>query len=174
MSRNTIRQKELSEEVQEELQETVEEKAEQTEAFIKTLFTVGDLSLNRILHYLPFGAFIAFLMMLYISNRHFAERTIRSIDKVSKEVKELGWDHKSLSAELMKMSTQTEIAKRVDSLGLKELVEPPIKIEVIENKDDSCSCLLCFWAYRVACVFGVWKNGKVAVCRWTALESSSG
>jgi len=34
------------------------------------------------------------------------------------------------------MSTQTEIAKRVDSLGLKERVEPPIKIEVIENKED--------------------------------------
>ncbi len=136
MSRNTIRQKELSEEVQEELQETVEEKAEETEAFIKTLFTVGDLSLNKILEYLPFGAFIAFLMLLYISNRHFAERTIRGIDKVSKEVKELGWDHKSVSAELMKMSTQTEIAKRVDSLGLKERVEPPIKIEVVEKKED--------------------------------------
>lgn len=132
MPRNTIKQQELSEEIQEELQDAVEEKAEETQQFLRTLLTAGNLSIYSIVNYLPFIGFVALLMMLYITNRHYAENTIRKIDRLSKDVKELSWDHKSLSAELMKMSTQTEIAKRVDTLGLKERVEPPIKIEIVK------------------------------------------
>lgn len=83
---------------------------------------------------LPFAAFVIFLGLLYISNRHLAERTVRAIDRLGRDVKELSWDYKSLSADLMKMTTQTEIAKRADTLGLKERTEPPIKIEVVKKK----------------------------------------
>ena len=53
---------------------------------------------------------------------------IRNIDKLTKEVTELGYEYKSLKADLMFRSKQTEVAKKVDTLGLKELVEPPKKI----------------------------------------------
>ena len=66
--------------------------------------------------------------MIYIGNRHFAENNIRNIDKLNKEVKELSWDFKTLKADLMLKSTQTEVAKQVDTLGLKEPIEPPKKI----------------------------------------------
>ncbi|WP_232046906.1 FtsL-like putative cell division protein [Sphingobacterium daejeonense] len=62
-----------------------------------------------------------------------AENTVRRIDKLGREVKELGWDYKSLNAELMKLTTQTEIAKRADTLGLKERTEPPIKLEIVRE-----------------------------------------
>ena len=83
---------------------------------------------------LPFIIFIAFLGMIYIGNRHFAENNIRDIDKLSKEVKELSWDFKTLKADLMLKSTQTEVAKVVDTLGLKEPVEPPKKIVIGEGE----------------------------------------
>jgi len=134
MKRNTIKQKELSEEVQEELQDTVEEKAEETKDFLKSIFSPQKITTYAVVKNLPFVAFIAFLALLYISNRHLAERTVRQIDRLGKDVKELGWDYKSLSAELMKRSTQSEIAKRADTLGLKERKEPPIKIEVIKEE----------------------------------------
>jgi hypothetical protein len=70
--------------------------------------------------------------MIYIGNRHFAENNIRDIDRLGREVKELSWDYKTLKADLMMKSTQTEVAKEVDTLGLKEPVEPPKKI-VIAN-----------------------------------------
>ncbi|MGJ1195446.1 FtsL-like putative cell division protein [Sphingobacterium spiritivorum] len=133
MKRNTIKQKELSEEVQEELQDTVEEKAEETRHFIKSVFSPQKITTYSVVKNLPFVAFIALLALLYISNRHLAERTVRQIDRLSKEVKELSWDYKSLSAELMKRTTQSEIAKRADTLGLKERKEPPIKIEVVKE-----------------------------------------
>ncbi|MFZ4260840.1 FtsL-like putative cell division protein [Sphingobacterium sp. HJSM2_6] len=132
---NTIKQKELSEEVQEELSDAVEEKVEETENFIKTFFSQQKISAYLVTKNLPFVAFLAFLGLLYISNRHLAENTVRRIDKLGREVKELSWDFKSLNAELMKLTTQTEIAKRADTLGLKERTEPPIKLEIVKENN---------------------------------------
>eukprot|EP01132_Coremiostelium_polycephalum_P019868 gene19868-23625_t len=66
--------------------------------------------------------------MLYIANSHMAVKNIRSIDKLNKEVKEQSWEYKSLKAELMFKSKLTEVARKVDTLGIKELTEPPKKI----------------------------------------------
>ena len=132
--RNTIRDKELSEDIQEEMSEAVEEKVEETQNFLKTIFSTNKISTYLVTKNFPFVAFLLFLTLLYISNRHLAERTVRKIDRLGKDVKELSWDYKSLSAELMKLTTQTEIAKRADTLGLKERLEPPIKLEVFKKQ----------------------------------------
>ncbi|MCT1523224.1 MULTISPECIES: FtsL-like putative cell division protein [Sphingobacterium] len=133
MARNTIKNKELSEEVQEEMSDALEEKVEETEDFLKSIFSQKKLSTYLVAKNLPFVAFLALLGLLYISNRHLAENTVRRIDRLGKEVKELSWDYKSLNAELMKLTTQTEIAKRADTLGLKERTEPPIKLQVVKE-----------------------------------------
>ena len=134
MSKNTIKDKELSEEIQDKMNESVEEKVEETQNFLRSIFSTRKLSSYLVARNLPFAAFVALLGLLYISNRHLAERTVRSIDGLGRDVKELSWDYKSLSAELMKLTTQTEIAKRADTLGLRERTEPPIKIEVIKEE----------------------------------------
>ena len=132
--RNTLRDQELSEDVQEEISESVEEKVEETRSFLRDLFSPSRLSTYLVAKNLPFVAFLLFLALLYISNRHLAERTVRQIDRLGREVKELSWDYKSLSAELMKLTTQSEIAKRADTLGLKERTEPPIKLEIVKEE----------------------------------------
>lgn len=134
MARNTIKERELSEEAQAEMSDELEEKVEETRHFLRSAFSPKKLSSYLVTKNLPFVAFIALLGLLYISNRHLAENTVRKIDRLGREVKELGWDYKSLNAELMKLTTQTEIAKRADTLGLKERKEPPIKIEVAKQK----------------------------------------
>ncbi len=132
--RNTIRGKELSEDVQEKMSEAVEEKVEETQNFIKMILSPSRVSMYLVTKNLPFVAFLLGLTLLYISNRHLAERTVRKIDKLGREVKELSWDYKSLSAEFMKLTTQSEIAKRADTLGLKERLQPPIKLEIVKEK----------------------------------------
>ena len=84
---------------------------------------------------LPFVLFVALLGMIYIGNRHLAEKNIRDIDKISKEVKELSWDYKATKADLAYKSTLTEVAKRADTLGLKISVQPPQKITAGEVQD---------------------------------------
>lgn len=108
----------------------LKQKAELPKNFLTTFLTEGVVSKESATQMMPFLIFLAMLAMVYIANRHFAEKTIRGIDKLSKEVKELSWDFKTLKADLMLKSTQTEVAKQVDTLGLKEQVEPPKKIVI--------------------------------------------
>ncbi len=112
------------------------QKAELPRNFITTFFKEGFVSKEAATQALPFIIFLAFLAMAYIGNQNFAVKNIRDIDKVSKEVKELSWDFKTLKADLMLKSTQTEVARQVDTLGLKEPVEPPKKLIVQVSDSD--------------------------------------
>lgn len=134
MSDNQFRDYESEEEIETEVQSVIKEKAELPRNFFTLMFTEGVISKQAATDMLPFIIFIAFLGIIYIGNRHFAENNIRDIDKLSKEVKELSWDFKTLKADLMLKSTQTEVARVVDTLGLKEPVEPPKKIVISESE----------------------------------------
>lgn len=107
---------------------------ENSNVFFKKLFTEGVVSKEAATEMLPFLIFLSVLCMLYIANSHMAVKNIRSIDKLNKEVKELSWEYKSLKADLMFKSKLTEVAKKVDTLGIKELTEPPKKIVINSNE----------------------------------------
>jgi hypothetical protein len=80
--------------------------------------------------YLPYALFIAGLLIFYIGNSHYAERTIRQTDKIKIEVEDLRADYTTLKAELMFASKQSEVAKKVAPYGLEESYKPPYKIVV--------------------------------------------
>lgn len=101
--------------------------------FFRKLFVEGAVSKETATDMLPYLIFLCVLGMIYIANSHMAVKNIRNIDGLSKEVKELSWEYKSLKADLMFKSKMTEVAKKVDTLGLKELIEPPKKI-IVEVK----------------------------------------
>ncbi len=115
-----------------EVEEKEEQKPEEPEGsamvFFRKLFTEGVVSKEAATQMLPFLVFLCVLGMIYIGNSHMAITNIRNIDKLTKEVTELGYEYKSLKANLMFKSKQTEVAKKVDTLGIKELIEPPKKI----------------------------------------------
>jgi len=75
---------------------------------------------------IPFFLFLAVLAIVYIYNGHYADKTVRNINKVSNELKELQYEYKTLKSEVMFRSKQSELAKAVAPLGLKELVVPPV------------------------------------------------
>ena len=107
---------------------------ESSRTFFRKLFTEGVVSKESATEMLPFLIFLSVLCMLYIANSHMAIKNIRNIDKLNKEVKELSWEYKSLKADLMFKSKLTEVAKKVDTLGIKELTEPPKKIIINSNE----------------------------------------
>jgi hypothetical protein len=127
---------EIQEEELEDEKLIVEEKPVQKE-IPDSLFTQflknGVITTDDATRALPFIFYVAFLGMLYIGNRHMSENNIRDIDKISKEVKELSWEYKSSKADLAFKSTLTEVAKRADTLGIKEPSQPPQKITVKED-----------------------------------------
>jgi hypothetical protein len=81
---------------------------------------------------LPFILFIAFIGLLYISNRYHADKLHREITTLKLELGELRAHALFTSSELMKMGRQTEVADVVKKYGLelKESVVPPKKIKV--------------------------------------------
>jgi cell shape-determining protein MreC len=102
-------------------------------AFFRKLFVEGVVTKESATGMFPFIVFLCFLVMIYIANSHYTIKNIRSIDKLSKEIKELSSEYKTLKADLMFKSKMTEVAKKVDTLGLKELIEPPKKIVISDE-----------------------------------------
>jgi hypothetical protein len=98
-------------------------------------FDLGSIvSVENILANIPF-IFLLFLMaILYIGNTHLVEKTVRKINKLNTELKEIRWQYMSSKADLMYKSKQTEVARSVEALGLKELRNPPKKIIVSKNE----------------------------------------
>ena len=125
----------LRTEIEEEQDDIVAEKPaarEIPENFWTNILIKGFITTDEATRALPFILFIAFLGMIYIGNRHLAEKNVRTIDKLSKEVKELSWGYKVAKADLAYKSTLTEVAKRTDTLGIKESILPAQKIVLRE------------------------------------------
>ncbi|MCX7637736.1 MAG: FtsL-like putative cell division protein [Cyclobacteriaceae bacterium] len=84
-------------------------------------------------HYLPKIVFVVSLGIFYIGNTHKVERTIREINELQAEVEDLRADYITAKSELMYASKQSEVARKVAPLGLKESLVPPFKIVLKEE-----------------------------------------
>ncbi|MGC4037303.1 MAG: FtsL-like putative cell division protein [Chitinophagaceae bacterium] len=95
----------------------------------------SSINWKRVLNYqsvvkqIPFFLFLTALAVLYIYNGHYADKTIRDINKTSKDVKELQYEYKTVKSEVMFRSQQSELAKAVEPLGLKELTTTPVMLK---------------------------------------------
>ena len=87
------------------------------------------LNYHSIVKQVPFFLFLAFLAVVYIYNGHYADKTIRNINKISKEVKELQYEYITVKSEVMFRSKPSELVKAVEPLGLKELVLSPVVLK---------------------------------------------
>lgn len=88
------------------------------------------LSDDRAVQHIPFVLFLSLVAILYIANGYYADDKIREVNKVTNQIKELRTEYISSKSDLMFVSKQSEIAKAVSPLGLKEPVVPPMKIEM--------------------------------------------
>ena len=80
--------------------------------------------------HLPKIIFAMGLSLFYIGNTHYAEKTVRRINHVQTEVEDLRADYTTMKSDLMFASKQSEVARKVKTLGLEESLKPPYKIVV--------------------------------------------
>ena len=127
----------------EELEELVEQEAPQIAAKpskpgkkgvlakgLSKIFGGGFLSDDRAVQHVPFILFLGLIAILYIANGYYADDKIREENKTKNEIKELRTEYISSKSDLMFVSKQSEVAKAVEPLGLKEPVVAPMKIEI--------------------------------------------
>jgi Bacteriodetes cell division protein (FtsL-like) len=88
----------------------------------------GASGYNWVLKNIRFFLFVAFLGVLYIANGHYGDNTIRKINNLGKENKELLWEYKTLNGNLMFQSKQSQLGKAVEPLGLHITADQPIVI----------------------------------------------
>jgi hypothetical protein len=87
------------------------------------------LNYQSIVRQIPFFLFLTALAVLYIYNGHYADKAIRNITRTSREVKELQYEYKTVKSEVMFRSQQSELAKAVEPLGLKEITTTPVMLK---------------------------------------------
>ncbi len=86
------------------------------------------------LKYMPHVLFLTGITLFYIGNTHFAEKTIRKIDKIKIETEDLRADYTTLKSDYMEASKQSEVARNVAVLGLIESSTPPYQVYVPANE----------------------------------------
>jgi hypothetical protein len=93
------------------------------------------LNYQAVVRQIPFILFLAILAVVYIYNGHYADKTIRDINKTSNELKELQYEYKSVKGDVLLRSKQSELIETVKPLGLKELTtEPTVLIDSNNNQ----------------------------------------
>ena len=96
--------------------------------YFASLFSGSFLAEEKTLRQLPFIFFLTFIALCYVANGYYAERTVRKINQVTNELKELKSEFITSKSQLMFISKQSEVAKLSVKLGIKESVIPPKKI----------------------------------------------
>ena len=102
--------------------------------FLSSKLKIEEIESGFPVRYLPKVLFAVAIGVIYEWNNHYAEKATRTIDKLEDEVEDLRADVTTLEADYMFSSKQSEVARNVESLGLQESKEPPIKIVVDEDE----------------------------------------
>lgn len=104
---------------------------------VADVFSGNFLTRENTVKQLPFILFLCLMAMGYIANSYYAEQTVRDINKITNEIKENRSEYITTKSDLMYLSKQSEVAKAVEGIGLKESVVPPKKIVIVTNINTS-------------------------------------
>lgn len=79
---------------------------------------ISQRSSNWVFDNFSFLLFLCFLGIIYIANAHFAEKSVRDIQKLQKEIKELKWEYMSIKSNLMYRSMQSQMDTTLETAGI--------------------------------------------------------
>ena len=85
-----------------------------------------------ILQNLPFVLFLGFLAIIYIANAHYAEKRVREVFKLQKEVKDLRREYHSLRADIAFNSRRTELARQLKDKDMGQSIRRQKKVQVAD------------------------------------------
>lgn len=103
--------------------------------FVRAVNVFGYFDKNAPVAFMPYLFFLFLVALVYIGNRYYAEKTIRDIDSVQREIKELHSEFITTKSELMSRSKLTEVARVINDKGVTESTVAPRKITVVVKED---------------------------------------
>jgi hypothetical protein len=101
-------------------------------SFLKEILSGSMVSEKIILSNLGYLSLVTLLLAFYIGNRFHAEKITRMSARLHKEVRDLRAESLATSADLMRISRQSEVIRLVKEKGinLEELKAPPYRLLV--------------------------------------------
>lgn len=102
--------------------------------FMRFFRVFGIFDRNQVVRFMPYILFLTLLTLFYIANSYYAERLVRRISSVKNDLKERRAEFISTSSELMFRSKQSEVAREIAPMDLKESVEPQKKVVIVSNR----------------------------------------
>lgn len=93
----------------------------------KTL--VEKISYSAIVSNVPYLAFVALLLILYINNSQRAVEMQSELNRQNRILKELRWKYMDIKTQLMYTRMETQVIRNASVLGLKPLMLPAYTIE---------------------------------------------
>lgn len=100
---------------------------------LNNVFSGTFLATGFVLKHMTFVLFLSVVAVFYISYNYWADDKLRQQSKITSQLKELRTEYIASKSDLMFVSKQSEVAKAVESMGLKEPVVPPMKIVVQQD-----------------------------------------
>jgi len=107
---------------------------QKTGSTLKAVLDGSILVREFVISSIPFLIFLTFIGTILIANTYVAERNSRRVESLSNEVAELRIKHKLTKSNLMYLTNQSEVARRLESSGLVPSTEPPTRLR---NENDS-------------------------------------
>lgn len=95
---------------------------------VRQLLNFGNLASAWFYQNLNFVFFIFFFILIYIANAHYAEKKVKQIQTMQKEIKELRWQYMSIKSKVMYKTKYSEVAKDVGIYGLGVTNKKPHRI----------------------------------------------
>ena len=86
----------------------------------------------KVYDWLPFFGLVCLLTLCYIATVHSAEKKIRRINSMHKEVEDIRQEYYTIKQKIMFEGTMYEVAKSVEGLDMTKEVRIPKKIEKID------------------------------------------
>jgi Bacteriodetes cell division protein (FtsL-like) len=86
---------------------------------LKDYMNLGPILSEWIFSNLPYVFFLFFLGIIYIANANYADKQVRQIQNLEKDIKDLKWRYNAAKADVMFNSKQSEVEKAVEPFNLR-------------------------------------------------------
>lgn len=91
---------------------------------------------GEVTRHIPYFLFLTLIALIYIGNGYFAEDSVRELNRIKGQMKELRSEYISTKSQLMFGSKQSEVARLMEPYGISESVVPPNKLLMPKEKND--------------------------------------
>lgn len=103
---------------------------------IQEILGGGVLEKEKTFRMFPFLLFVSFLAFVYITNDYTLERKVRTISHLHTELRDMRYEYISVKSNLITISKQSQLAKRLEKLGIKENSQPVNVIRIKVKKKE--------------------------------------